>query len=1094
MDAGSLDCSDPVPGWIARLLPLATFNLLPAMWIVKIALSRPYTFLVLALLILFLSPVVLVRTPADIFPNINIPVVSVAWTYTGLNPEDLEARVTTPFEKVLTTLVDNIEHLESTTYNSVSVTKIYLQPGTSLDTANAQVVAASQFVLRFLPPASQPPEIINFSASSVPILQMGLSGKGLSEQQLNDVGQQFVRTQLITVPGAVIPLPYGGKQRQVMINMDQNLMQSKHITSSDVLKAVNAQNLILPSGTAKIGGSELDVRLNTSPRSIRELGDIPVKQAGATTIYVRDVASVSDGAALQTNVVRQDGRRGVLLSILKAGNASTLDVVGGVRELLPRVAAIIPPEVKMTLLGDQSTFVRAAISSVIREGVIAGALTGLMILLFLGNWRATLIIAVSIPLSVLSSILVLSFLHETINIMTLGGLALAVGILVDDATVEIENIERNLRMNKEIRVAILDGAQQIATPAFVSTLCICIVFLPIFLLSGVARHLFVPLAEAVVFAMLASYLLSRTLIPTLAMYLLRNHEQHHPSTGFFTRLQSAFERGFEEIRQRYEKILRAVVQHWALVIPGFLVLCLSTAALVPWLGQNFFPSVDGGQIILHVRARTGTRIEETARLCDLVESAVRRVIPARDIDNILDDIGLPYSPLNTMHATSGVIGAGDADVFISLREGHRPSADYIRALRKSLPREFPGVTFSFLPGDMVTQILNFGLPAPIDVQIEGSNVEASHQLAEKMLAQMHHIRGLADLRIQQPLDYPTLQVDVDRTKASQGGYTEQDVASSMVATLSGTFQVTPMFFVNWGNGVNYNLVAQTPQYRLQSAADLQNIPIANVNAPNPEILGDVATVQRSHEMAVLTHYNIRRTIDIYGSVQDRDLGAVARDLEQMLKANQSQLPRGTFVTIRGQVRTMRSSYAGLITGLGFAVVLVYMLMVVNFQSWLDPFIIITALPAALAGIVLFLFFTHTTLSVPALMGALMCVGVATANSILVVSFAKDRLRAHGRASVAAIEAGATRFRPVIMTALAMIIGMAPMAFGWGEGGEQNAPLGRAVIGGLLCATVATLLFVPTVFSLLHRDRGATAPVPDENEKIHPHQAEPALAI
>ncbi|EDY15988.1 acriflavin resistance protein [Chthoniobacter flavus Ellin428] len=1048
------------------------------MWIVKIALSRPYTFIVLALLILFLSPVVIRRTPTDIFPSINIPVVSIAWSYTGLNPEDMEARITTPFEKALTTLVDNIEHIESTTYNGVSVVKVFLQPGASVDTANAQVVAASQFMLRFLPPASLPPEVINFSASSVPIVQMGLSGKGLSEQQLNDVGMQFVRTQIITVPGAVVPLPYGGKQRQMMINLDQNLMQSKHITSNDVLKAVNAQNLILPSGTAKIGNSELDVRLNSAPRSLPELGQIPIKQTGATTLYLRDVATVSDGSALQTNVVRQDGHRGVLLSILKAGTASTLDVVQGVRNLLPRIAAIIPPEVKMTFVGDQSTFVRASINSVVREGTIAAALTGLMILLFLSNWRGTLIIALSIPLSVLSSILVLSFLHETINIMTLGGLALAVGILVDDATVEIENIERNLRMGKEIRQAILDGAQQIAAPAFVSTLCICIVFLPVFLLGGVARHLFVPLAEAVVFAMLASYLLSRTLVPTLAMYLLRHHEQHHEIKGFFGHVQSLFERGFEGVRQRYERILQGVVEHRAVFIPVFLVLCLSAALLVPWLGQDFFPAVDSPQIVLHVRAKTGTRIEETARLCDFVENSIRHVIPARELDNILDNIGLPYSPMNTMHSTSGVIGANDADIFISLREKHRPSADYIRELRKSLPREFPGATFYFLPADMVTQILNFGLPSPIDIQIEGSNVQASHQIAEKMLAQMRHIRGLADLRIQQPLDYPTLQVDVDRTKASQGGYTEQDVASTLVNTLSGTFQVSPMFFVNWNNGVNYNLVAQTPQYRMQSVADLQNVPIASLATPNPEILGDVASIQRSHEMAVVTHYNIRRTVDIYGAVQDRDLGAVNRDLEQLVQATQAQLPRGTFLSIRGQVKTMHDSYAGLLTGLGFAVVLVYMLMVVNFQSWLDPFIIITALPAALAGIIVLLFFTHTTLSVPALMGALMCVGVATANSILVVSFAKERLHEHGDSVTAAIEAGVTRFRPVIMTALAMIIGMAPMAMGWGEGGEQNAPLGRAVIGGLFFATFATLLFVPTVFSLLHRKTGATPSFPN----------------
>ena len=1046
------------------------------MWIVRIALNRPYTFVVMALLILLLSPVVLMRTPTDIFPNINIPVISVAWTYTGLNPEDLEARITTPYEKVLTTLVDNIEHLESTTYNGTAVVKIFLQPGSSLDTANAQVVAASNFILRFLPPSSLPPEIINFSASSVPILQMGLSGKGLSEQQLNDIGMQFVRTQLITVPGAVIPLPYGGKQKQIMINMDQSLMQSKNITSNDVIRAVNAQNLVLPAGTAKIGGSELDVRLNTAPRTMTELSQIPLKQSGSTTLYLRDIATVSDGSALQTNVVRQDGHRGVLLSILKAGNASTLDVVSGIRNLLPRIAAIIPPEVKMTPLGDQSIFVRNAISGVIREGVVAAALTGLMILLFLGNWRGSLIIAVSIPLSVLSSILVLSWLHETINIMTLGGLALAVGILVDDATVEIENIERNLHMGKELRQAILDGAQQIATPAFVSTLCICIVFLPIFLLGGVSRHLFVPLAEAVVFAMLASYLLSRTLIPTLAMYFLKGHEQHQPGRGFFGALQGLFERSFEAVRGFYRSALESVVSRRALFMPAFLIACLSTALMVPWLGQDFFPSTDGGQMVLHLRGKTGMRIEETAKLCDLVEGAIRRAIPAAEVDNILDDLGLPYSPMNTMHSTSGVIGAGDADIMVSLKEGHHPTADYVRELRKKLPREFPGVTFSFLPADMVTQILNFGLPAPIDIQIEGANVQASHAIAEKLMAEMRRVPGLVDLRVQQPLDYPTLQVDVDRTKAAQGGFTEQDVATSVLNTLSGSFQVSPMFFVNWANGVNYNLVAQTPQYRMQSVMDLQNIPIANNVKANPQILGDVASVQRSHEMAVVNHYNIRRTIDIYGAVQDRDLGSVTREVEKLVQGVRASLPRGTFITIRGQVETMRSSYLGLLAGLGFAIVLVYLLMVVNFQSWLDPFIIITALPAALAGIVVFLFFTHTTLSVPALMGALMCMGVATANSILVVSFAKERLLEHGSAAQAALEAGHTRFRPVVMTALAMIIGMAPMALGWGEGGEQNAPLGRAVIGGLLFATLATLLFVPTVFSWLHRSSLIATPL------------------
>ncbi len=1038
------------------------------MWIVKLALNRPYTFVVLALLIFVLSPLVILRTPTDIFPNIDIPVISAAWTYTGLNPEDVEARLTTPYEKVLTTLVDNIEHIESTTYNGSAVIKIFLQPHTSLDRANAQVVGASQFILRFLPPATQPPEIINFSASSVPILQLGLSGKGLAEQQLNDLAVNFVRTQLITVPGAVVPLPYGGKQRQVMISMDHNLMQARNVSPTDVLNAVNAQSLILPSGTVKLGESELDVRTNTEPRTVAELNNLPIKQVGTTTIYLRDVATVSDGFALQTNVVRQDGRRGVLMSILKAGNASTLSVVSGVQSLLPRIATIVPPELKMTPLSDQSTFVRSAVSGVIREAVIAAALTGLMILLFLGSWRSTLIIAVSIPLSILTSIILISLLGETINIMTLGGLALAVGILVDDATVTIENIERVLQEGRSLRDGILEGAAQIAVPALVSTLCICIVFLPMFLLDGVARYLFVPLAEAVVFAMLASYVLSRTLVPTLAMYLLKIKSHQSESRNLFSRLQRSFERLFEQIRTVYRGLLTSLLANRKLFVLGFLGLCLGGFLLVPWLGQDFFPDTDSGQFILHIRGKTGMRIEETARLFDLVEDYIRQTIPAREMGNILDNIGLPYSPLNTMHSTSGVQGANDGDVLVSLHENHGPVVNYIRDLRFQLPRRFPGVTFYFLPADIVTQILNFGLPSPIDVQIEGNDVVASQQIAEKIMAQMRQIPGIADLRVQQRLDYPTLEVAVDRVKASQAGYTERDVASSVLNALSGSFQITPMFFVNWKNGVNYNLVAQTPQYRLQSMNDLLNIPLNATNGTSMEILGDVASVARGHEMGLISHYNIRRVIDIYGAVQDRDLGAVSREVQRIVNANQKLLPRGTFIAVRGQIQTMRSSYLGLLAGLGLAVVLVYMLIVINFQSWLDPFIIITALPAALTGIVLFLFLTHTTLSVPALMGALMCMGIATANSILVVSFAKERLREHGDSVRAAIESGATRFRPVVMTALAMIIGMVPMAFGLGEGGEQNAPLGRAVIGGLLAATVATLLFVPAVFSLLHR--------------------------
>jgi multidrug efflux pump subunit AcrB len=1063
------------------------------MWIVRLALNRPYTFIVLALLILLMSPAVILRTPTDIFPNINIPVIAVAWTYTGLNPEDIETRLTTPYEKGLTTLVDNIQHIESTSYNGASVVKVYLQPGTSLDTANAQVVALSGVEQRFLPPGIQPPEIINFSASSVPILQLGLSGKGMSEQALNDQGFNFLRPQLITVPGAVVPFPYGGKQRQVMINMDQNQMQAKGVSSTDVLNAVNAQNLILPTGTAKVAESELDVRMNVAPRTVAELNDIPIKQAGNTTIYLREVARVSDGFAVQSNVVRQDGRRGVLVTILKAGTASTLDVVSGIKQLLPRAALILPPEMKVTPLADQSVFVRSAISGVVREGVIAGALTGLMILLFIGSWRSTIIIAISIPLSVLTSILILSFLHETINIMTLGGLALAVGILVDDATVVIENINRILEEGHEtdIKQAILDGSQQVAVPALVSTLCICIVFMPLFLLSGVARYLFVPLAEAVVFAMLASYFFSRTLVPTLAMYMLKLNEGQSESRNPLVLFQRRFERGFSRVRGGHERLLTRLIARRKAFIPTFLAVCVSVFLLTPWLGQDFFPDTDSGQFSLHIRAKTGTRIEDSAQLADLVEASIRTEVPPNEIDNILDNIGLPFSPYNLMHSTSGVLGANDTDVLVSLRKDHHPTAQYVRALRQKLPREFPGTTFYFLPADIVTEILNFGLPAPIDVQIEGSNIQANHDIAERIMTELHQVPGLADLHIQQPLDYPTLDVDVDRTKASQAGYREIDVASSVLNSLSGSFQVTPMFFVNWKNGVNYNLVAQTPQYRIQSIRDIQNIPIAGGSKGNPEILADVASMKRGSEIAVINHYNIRRVVDIYATPEDRDLGAVSGDVQRIVDAHRKSLPRGTFITVRGQVQTMHESYTGLIGGLGFAIVLVYLLIVVNFQSWLDPFIIITALPAAMAGIVLMLFFTHTTLSVPALMGALMCVGVATANSILVVSFAKDRLLIHGDPVKAALEAGTTRFRPVIMTALAMIIGMVPMALGLGDGGEQNAPLGRAVIGGLFCATVATLVFVPSVFALFHKKSPADSlESPGSSKIISPLITEP----
>jgi len=1038
------------------------------MWIVRIALDRPYTFVVLALLILILSPLVILRTPTDIFPNINIPVIAVVWTYTGLNAEEMEGRLTTAYERSLTTLVDNIQHIESTSYNGLALVKIFLQPGASLDTANAQVTAASQLLLRQMPPGTEPPEILNYSASSVPILQLGLSADNLSEQQLNDLGLNFLRTQLVTVPGATIPYPYGGKQRQIMIAFNPLLLQAKGLSPTDVLNAVAAQDLVLPSGTAKISQFEYDVRINSAPRTLEQLNDLPIRTVGNATIYLRDVATVSDSFAPQTNIVRQNGKRGVLVSILKAGSASTIDVVNDIRALLPRVEQTLPPQLHIRPIADQSIFVKAAVADVVREAVIAACLTALMILLFLGSWRSTLIIAVSIPLSILTSIMALSALGETINIMTLGGLALAVGILVDDATVTIENMERYLEERRPLREAILNGASQIAVPALVSTLCICIVFVPMFLLQGVARYLFMPLAEAVVFAMLASYFLSRTLVPTMAMYLLRAKphgaaRSRNPLAVF----QRGFERGFEGTRHAYRDLLTLLVRGRGVFIPGFLACCLALFALAPWLGQNFFPSTDSGQFILHMRAKTGTRIEETARLADQVEAAMRRVIPARELDTIVDNIGLPYSGMNLTHTATGVLGPADADIMVSLKPDHGPTARYLAAIRQVVAREFPGVTFYSLPADMITQILNFGMPSPIDIQIDGADVRDDRVVADKILGEVRRVPGVVDARIQQRFDYPDFDIDVDRTKAQQDGLTERDVAGSVLETLSGSFQTAPMFFLNWKNGVNYEVAAQAPQYDIQSLHDIRNIPITAAAGGSGAILADVATISRSQEMAAVDHYNIRRVVDVYANVQGRDLGAVGRDITRIVAANRGRLPRGSFVTIRGQLETMQGAYISLAEGLGFSILLVYLLIVVNFQSWLDPFIIITALPGALGGIVLFLFLTGTTLSVPALMGAIMCMGVATANSILMVSFARERLAEHGDADRAAVEAGFTRFRPVLMTALAMIIGMVPMSLGLGAGGEQNAPLGRAVIGGLMLATVATLVFVPTVFALLH---------------------------
>ena len=1039
------------------------------MWIVRIALERPYTFIVLALMILILSPVIILRTPTDIFPNIDIPVIAAAFNYTGLNAEEMEERITTGYERSLTTTVNDIEHIESQSIDGRAVIKVFFQPSVNIDSATAQVTAISQAVLRQMPPVITPPFLLVYNASSVPILQLGLSGPGLSEQQLFDFGANFIRVRLVTVPGCAIPYPYGGKQREIMVDLNPTQLEAKGLSPADVVNAVNAQNLIIPAGTSKIGQFEYDVDLNASPKAVEEFNDFPVKVVNGTPIYIRDVAHVRDGFAPQTNIVRQDGSRAALLTILKAGNASTLSVVDGVRKLLPIVAATLPPALKIQPLGDQSIFVRASVNGVLREAVIAACLTGIMILVFLGSWRSTLIIAVSIPLSILTSVMVLSFLHETINIMTLGGLALAVGILVDDATVAIENIERFLEEGHDLHKSILEGAAQIAVPALVSTLCICIVFLPMFLLSGVARYLFVPLAEAVAFAMLASYVLSRTLVPTLAMYLLRV-KSHARSRNPFVILQRAFDRGFGRVRTTYVGLLGSLIRLRVLFIPLFLLGCLSAFLLFPELGQDFFPSSDTGQFKLHLRAKTGTRIEDTAGICDLVEQSIRRRIPREQLSGILDEIGLPYSSINTIYSNSAPVGTADADIFVSLNEGHRPTEEYVRTLRRTLPQEFPGVTFYFLPDDIVSQILNFGLPAPIDVQVIGKDVDANRALADRMMDEMRRVPGMADLRIQQLFDEPKLHIVTDRIKAAESGFTQADVAGSLLISLSGSFQTQPAFWLSPDNGVSYSVVTQAPQYDVESLQDLRNLPLTSRPNQPPEILNDLTTINRGSGMAVVNHYNIQRVVDIYGSVDGRDLGSVGAEVRRIVDSHRREVPRGTQVIVRGQVQTMSESFRGLSGGLVFAIVLIYLLIVVNFQSWLDPFIIIMALPGALAGIVLILFITGTTLSVPAMMGAIMCMGVATANSILVVSFAKEILLQTGDPVRAALAAGATRFRPVLMTALAMIIGMIPMALGLGEGGEQNAPLGRAVIGGLMVATVATLTVVPAFFALLHGQR------------------------
>jgi multidrug efflux pump subunit AcrB len=1078
------------------------------MWIVRLALRRPYTFVVFALLILILGAYSITSMPTDIFPNIDIPVVTVVWQYTGLSAEQMADRIVFNSERSMTTTVNDIEHIESQSLNGISVIKVFFQPHVNVASAVAQITSISQVQLRQLPPGTTPPFIIQYNASSVPVLQLGLSGEGLNEQQLNDLATNTIRTQLATIEGAQTPYPYGGKQRQIQVDIDLEALQAKGLSPTDVVNAVNAQNLIAPSGTMKVDRWEYAVETNSAPDVVADLNDLPVRAVNGAVIYIRDVAHVRDGFPPQTNIVRVDGKRAIVMSIMKVGSASTLDIIAGIRAKIDNLRGQLPPQLKISFLSDQGIFVRSSISGVVREGIIAACLTGVMILVFLGSFRSTIIIAVSIPLSILCSLVVLWWLGETVNIMTLGGLALAVGILVDDATVEIENINRNLESGKEIEQAILDGAAQIATPALVSTLAICIVFVPMFLLSGVARYLFVPMAEAVVFAMLASYLLSRTVVPTMARYLLQEHDdaQVHRkkiSRNPFVRFQIVFEERFEKVRLGYLRLLSLCVEHAGVFLIVFVLFSLASIGLLaPWLGQDFFPSVDSGQFKLHIRARTGTRIEETADLCDHIDNTIRQEIPANEIVTIMDNIGLPYSGLNLSYSTSAPIGPADADIQVQLAERHHPTEKYVARLRDVLDREYPGVTFYELPVDIVTQILNFGLSAPIDIQLVGPNLYANRALAERMLNEVRYVPGATDARIQQPFDYPNLTVNVDRTRASAIGLTQSNVAQSLLIALSGSFQTTPNFYLDPRNGVSYNIAIQAPQYKLDTMSDLESLPVtgasgataakldpaastiapgsspmtlgggAYTGAPGAaqpiQVLSNLASIQPGAELGTVSHYDVQPVLDIYTNVAGTDLGTVTRAMEKIMKDHEKELPRGSHMLLRGQSDTMYKSYIGLLAGLAFSILLVYLLIVVNFQSWLDPFLIIAALPAALAGITWFLFLTGTRLSVPALTGAIMCMGVATSNSILVISFAREQMEVLvGDAHKAALNAGFVRFRPVLMTALAMIIGMVPMALGLGDGGEQNAPLGRAVIGGLLLATVATLFFVPAFFSLVH---------------------------
>jgi CzcA family heavy metal efflux pump len=1023
----------------------------------------------MALMILIFGPMAALRMPVDIFPNIGVPVIGVAFNYSGLSPSEMSRRIMAPFERILTTTVNDIEHTESTSMYGMGIIKIFFQPSVDIRTATAQVSAIAQPAIRQMPSGTTPPLVITYNASTVPVLQLATSSRVLSEQQVLDLTMNFMRPQLTTVRGAAIPYPYGGRQRQIMVDLDPQAMQSYGLSATDVQAALAAQNQITPVGAAKIGSFQYTVKLNNAAPTIADLNNLPVKTANGATLFMRDVAHVRDGFPTQTSIVHVDGARAVLSTVMKNGSASTLDVVQGVYDKLPQLRQQLPDSFKIDAITDQSVFVKAAIEGVVREGTIAAALTSLMILLFLGSWRSTVIIAISIPLAVLCALIALWATGETLNIMTLGGLALAVGILVDDATVTIENINWHLEHGKGVTTAIMDGARQIVQPAFVSLLCICIVFVPMFSLPGVSGYLFVPMAASVVYALIGSFILSRTLVPTMAMYLLKPHdEEHHESKqgNMLARMQYRFEHVFAGFREGYRNLLALAMTSRRLFVAGFLGLMLLSFALVPFLGSDFFPTVDAGQITLHVRPPVGTRIENTTQLFARIEADVRGVIPPAELEAIVDNMGLPQSSINMIYNNSGIIGGQDGDIFISLKPSHRPTADYVRTLRAKLAADFPGTTFSFPPADIVSQILNFGTPSAIDLQITGSNQEATEQYALSLLRQMREIPGIADARMQQSNDYPQLDFKADRARIAQYGLTERDVTNAVGTALAGTSQSAPNYWVDPKSGVSYAIVSQTPEYRMNSLESLLSLPVTGANG-HSQVLGALGSFTRTQQPAVVTHYNVLNAVDLYATTQDRDLGAVAADLERLIAKNRKDLPRGSTVALRGQVATMNTAFNGLFLGIGLSIVLIYLLIVVNFQSWLDPFVIITALPAALAGIVWMLFATHTTLSVPALTGAIMCMGVATANSILVISFARERLAATGDPIRAAVEAGVVRFRPVLMTALAMIIGMAPMALGLGEGGEQNAPLGRAVVGGLIFATIATLMFVPVVFSILH---------------------------